>query len=866
MRYLRYIFVAFVLGVFSLGTSLFADEKVQNLDLLEGAVEAPTSNQVVSYSNKSRNKSGNQDAGKIYVRCPSTKAFLPSKNVFFQTNIGVGFLYFSGLRGNLMGQPGSRFDSGDFRDAPLKGRLSYNRTPLFEYLLGYQFNSWLKFALSYQYQGGVVVQSKALTAFGDSNLSGRLQFSSNLSLNGLFAKVYFELPYAMIWRSLAINPYLAAGVGPGWQSWTQIYTKYTVTGDNVASDPLPLQQKLCASAVWMLDLGFRMQKASPNNQFSFVMGCKYNQWGAARNIGLLRHQRSLKVGLSQPVRIKTVYQFAPYLGVQWSFSPNQNPGYSLKGKSTKVWLPYWVNSKKFQCPSSIWTQFNAGIGFLYFSGLQGDPMGSPPGFFNPEYNKVPLKGRLSYNRTPLLEYLLGYQFNSWLKLAFSYQHQTGVTVQTKALQVVIGNDPNDRVQFSSNLSLDALLAKVYFELPFSMIWRSLAINPYLAVGAGPGWQSWTLPQVLYMDATSGATQFTTEPLPLRSRFSANAVWMVDLGLRVQSALPSNTFSVVMGCKYNQWGQARNIGLLSHQASLKAALAKPLKVKTVYQFAPYLGVQWNFSPSKTSGYQLKGKSPKIWLPYWVASKSFQCPTYIWTQFNAGVGFLYFSGIEGNLMGTPFPDFNGPNGFRDVPLKGRLSYNRTPLFEYLVGYRFNSWFKLALSYQYQGGVTLASKALEAFDTAATNYVRFTSYLSLNGIFAKVYFELPYSMIWRSLSANPYLALGAGPGWQSWTNTSVNYIVPGATPIIGEPMTMCQKISANAVWMVDMGLRVQSAYPNSKFSVLLGCKYNQWGQARSMGKFSQQGSNKNGLANPLRVKTVYQFAPYLGVQWNF
>jgi len=53
---------------------------------------------------------------------------------------------------------------------------------------------------------------------------------------------------------------------------------------------------------------------------------------------------------------------------------------------------------------------------------------------------------------------------------------------------------------------------------------------------------------------------------------------------------------------------------------------------------------------------------------------------------------------------------------------------------------------------------------------------------------------------------------------------------------------------------------------FSVLLGCKYNQWGQARSMGKLSQQGSFKEGLSQPLTVKTVYQIAPYLGVQWNF
>lgn len=861
MRYLRYIFVVFVLGTSALNSTLFANEEAASIDLLEESLETAVPAETHSYSNKSRNKSGNKDAGKTYMHFPSTKAFMPSKNVFFQTNIGVGFLYVSGISGNLMGQPSVRLDTSQATNVPLKGRLSYNRTPLFEYLLGYQFNSWLKFALSYQYQGGVVVQSKALRTFA-TNTSTRGSFRSNLSLNGIMAKVYFELPYAMIWKNLSTNPYLAAGVGPGWQSWTQIYIDYRSNSTGTfGSNLLPIQQRLCASAVWMLDLGLRMQKASANNQFSFVMGCKYNQWGQARNIGLMNHQRSYKAALSQPVRIKTVYQFAPYLGVQWTFMPNQNPGYTLKGKSPKVWLPYWVNSNKFQCSSSIWAQFNAGIGFLYFSGLSGNLMGVPNDDFNATHSFVPLKGRLSYNRTPLLEYLLGYRFNTWLKLALSYQHQTGVIVQSKAVNAIIGSNGVNAARFSSNLALDAILAKVYFELPFSMIWRSIATNPYLAVGVGPGWQSWSLPQNVYYIGT----QTTSETLPLRSRNNASAVWMLDLGFRMQSALPSNTFSVVMGCKYNQWGQARNIGLLSHQASLKDALSKPLRIKTVYQFAPYLGVQWNFSPNKTSGYQLKGKSPKVWLPYWVASKSFQCPTNIWTQFNAGIGFLYFSGLTGNLMVNPAINLVN-DGFRDAPLKGRLTYNRTPLFEYLVGYQFNSWFKLALSYQHQGGLTVATKALQAYDNTANNYFRFTSYLSLNGIMAKFYFELPYSMIWRSLSTNPYVAVGVGPGWQSWTNINSTFMRPGSNPYTGELLTIRQKISANVVWMVDMGFRVQSAHPNSKFSVLLGCKYNQWGQARVMGKLSQQGSFKNGLSTPVRVKTVYQFAPYLGVQWNF
>ncbi len=786
-----------------------------------------------------------------------------------------------------MGQPVVNFSPATVqRDAPLKGRLSYNPTPLFEYLLGYRFNPWLKLALSYQHQSGVTIQTKALSTFSNNGFSQTsvVQFTSNLSLNALLAKVYFEMPYAVNWKSLSINPYLAVGVGPGWQSWTQTQVNYMRGNATFSSEPIPLRQKISANAVWMVDLGLRMQSTSLANPFSVVMGCKYNQWGQARSIGKMSQQGAHKLALTQPLRIKTVYQFAPYLGVQWNFSPNQTFGtsYKLKGKSPRVWRPYWVASKKFQSSTGIWTQFNAGIGFLYFSGLKANLMGNPFDVFAEDppnnllyWRDVPFKGRLSYNRTPLLEYLIGYRFNSCLKLAFSYQHQGGIAIQSKALPGFTDSNrllgaQSSFVQFTSKLSLDGLLAKVYFELPYAMIWRSLSMNPYLAVGVGGGWQSWTQIRGMYM---SGASSLETSAIPYRQKISTNVIWMIDTGLRVQSAYPNSQFSVLLGCKYNQWGQARSMGKMSQQGALKLAFFKPLRIKTVYQFAPYLGVQWNFSPdvSVRSTYKLKGKSPKVWFPYWAASREFQCSTNIWTQFNTGVGFLYFSGLRGNLMRSPFVAADPGTIARDVPLKGRLSYNRTPIFEYLLGYQFNLWLKVALSYQYQGGLTVETKALHAYANVTTTeraqYAQFTSNLMLNALLAKVYFELPFSMIWRSLAINPYIAVGVGPGWQSWTRITAVYMADVLTDAPrGEVLPLHQKISTNAVWMVDTGFRIQSAYPSSHFSVLLGCKYNQWGQATSIGKMSQQGAHKVALVQPVIIKTVYQFAPYLGVQWNF
>ncbi len=150
-------------------------------------------------------------------------------------------------------------------------------------------------------------------------------------------------------------------------------------------------------------------------------------------------------------------------------------------------------------------------------------------------------------------------------------------------------------------------------------------------------------------------------------------------------------------------------------------------------------------------------------------------------NAGIGFLYFSGIRGTLMGKPVMNFRPVERWRDIPFKGRLSYNRTPLFEYLLGYRINNSIKIALSYQHQAGITIQSKALSAYPTTGgggvaegdSEVAQFVSNLSLDALMAKLYFELPYSLIFKKLATSPYLAVGVGPGWQTWSRVTINYM---------------------------------------------------------------------------------------------
>ena len=121
--------------------------------------------------------------------------------------------------------------------------------------------------------------------------------------------------------------------------------------------------------------------------------------------------------------------------------------------------------------------------------------------------------------------------------------------------------------------------------------------------------------------------------------------------------------------------------------------------------------------------------------------------------------------------------------------------------------------------------------------------------------------------------------GPSWQSWTNIT---FVDEAQK---ESFVYRQKISANCFFGTDVGFKFQNVttFSKSMISLVLGCKFNLWGQARNIGKASQQlwrgGRTTAGggqalasrahqwyLVRPAHIKTVYQWAPYLGFTLNY
>jgi len=263
-----------------------------------------------------------------------------------------------------------------------------------------------------------------------------------------------------------------------------------------------------------------------------------------------------------------------------------------------------------------------------------------------------------------------------------------------------------------------------------------------------------------------------------------------------------------------------------------------------------------------------RDPNTWTPYYQHTKSIE-PVSNFYQQNVGIGFLYFSGINGNLNLVPS---NVPAGFAISPPKsnrkllGHIGYNRTPVAEFIIGRDIYFWLKLAMSYTHQGGVWIQTRPQAPSTTNNGINPDLTAALRLDAAMVKAYFMCPWTLVWKNYYYEPYLALGVGPGWQSWTNIKVN----GAN----SPTTMRAKFSANCVFTIDMGAKLRKAMPTYVMSFTLGCKFTDWGQARSMGKINNQynssailgGTSKQAFTNPLRITTVYKFAPYVGVQFNF
>lgn len=787
--------------------------------------------------------------------------------VFSQINLGVGFLYFSDIVGNIGNMPTNIFSM--IGSAPDKEDLSYSKTPLFEYVIGYQFANWIKFGLSYQNQSNIYLQTRTLAATGGTDPNARVQFGSEIQLNSLIGKLYFELPYPLIIKALSFSPYIGGGPGVSWQSWYNITDRiFQIQNGVFIGTDVPYRQKTIANIAAMIDAGIKVHSAYPNSSFSMTAGCKYNYWGQTRNLGKLEQQGNFKRGLIKPFRIKSLYSFAPYIGFLWDFPVSET---IINNRSTNTEDMFFLSPDKIYKQPCVTAQLNIGPTFLYFSKLRGNLAASPQSLFFGTGSSVPLKNSLSYVRSPLVEYILAYKANRWLEMGLSYQYLNQTMISSRWLPGTGENMFASALsQFQSYLNLNAIMARFSLDIITGVI-KNMAFTPFISAGVGPSWQSWT-DSVIQRTAVV-TNNFNNNFLYLRDTIVANASWMGDAGIKVRNSNPDFLFSLVAGCKYNQWGQVRNIGKITKQNGLSMGLTHPITVKMMYSFTPYLGMQWDFPVDYNYVVQPKNKCIYTWAPFFINTKNIQKRFSLFVQANVGPGLLFFDKIRGNFGGMPWVNFT-QHGLS--PFKSHLRYNITPLYEFIIGYRFLQWFQSAISYQTQKSIFVSTAPLVGFNAVtssgasirgAKNQLR--AQLTLDAFMIKLYFEAPWAMVFKGYAFTMFIAGSPGIGWQSWTNIRVNRIMNAESSVglSSFNQSLRQKIIANFVWMAESGISVRNASPNFPFSGVFGCKYIQWGQSRNIGKMSQQANNMRlAITQPFSIKVLGSIVPYIGLQWNF
>lgn len=272
------------------------------------------------------------------------------------------------------------------------------------------------------------------------------------------------------------------------------------------------------------------------------------------------------------------------------------------------WVPYVMKNRYFQPSKNYFFSMDAGVGFLYFSGITANLQPTTfegTGESTARVLNRSFQGKIGYNRTPVIEAMIGTRLASCVSIALSLMHQGGIYIDTPyqfygsplgsrpGLPVLFGGPA--AYKFQSRVALDACLGKVYVNVPSSLIWKKISFNLYLGGGAGIGWQTWALNQVIVETPTGvNAAGLAQGAYRLKQKISANLVWQGDLGFKIRSLIPDVNFALRVGAKLIGWGQARQIGLLNQQRnSCNTGLMDPFRVTFVYSVAPYLGVQWIF---------------------------------------------------------------------------------------------------------------------------------------------------------------------------------------------------------------------------------------------------------------------------------
>ncbi len=277
-------------------------------------------------------------------------------------------------------------------------------------------------------------------------------------------------------------------------------------------------------------------------------------------------------------------------------------GYSQNNGDSKSvensWRAYFTKNSNFENVTPYAANVNVGIGFLYFAGSRGAPFGVTANYSfgsGTWTNDHPFEGRWKYNKTLLKElsmvWNLGGTLNccNWLGLGLSVLNQGGVTMSYNPILNVAGGSVY--FIYKGSLDLNAIVGKFFVYSPWSLIWKGNGYSPYLGLSVGPSWQTWR--DLKKVDVTLATTTY------YNTKYSANCFFGSELGVKVRSLVPNVNLSGMFGLKFNLWGQARSMGFGEQETARDGdngseyALWKPIKIKTVYQWSPFIGILFSY---------------------------------------------------------------------------------------------------------------------------------------------------------------------------------------------------------------------------------------------------------------------------------
>lgn len=277
--------------------------------------------------------------------------------------------------------------------------------------------------------------------------------------------------------------------------------------------------------------------------------------------------------------------------------------------------------------SRFYVETQYGLGFLYFAGVEGNFVPLPKLFYTdinafnlaaagtPESN-LPIRGRIEYNRTVLWGADFGFRLTNWMYFAATFLTQQGVHIRTRPFQRAYAKENDDLALFNSNfeanLDLYSVGGKLIFMWPNMIKLNSWAMSLYFGGSAAGGWQSWTNVtgvQTYFRENQEGSADMTNANISFRAKYFPNFAYTGDAGLKFK---PTNIFaktSIKLGCKFLSWGSARGLGYQRDQFDVIGDPGntnfgngnqvntfyyfKPLKIQTLYSWAPYFSFNWEF---------------------------------------------------------------------------------------------------------------------------------------------------------------------------------------------------------------------------------------------------------------------------------